>query len=210
MMAVKMQQSPNSILVVGCGDGNEAGILARYYKGSRTIGIDVGVQFKFDHEASAPATLIEMDAHQLDFDSGTFDLVYSFHALEHMANPSKALSEMARVLAPQGTFCVGTPNKSRLVGYIGSTTTFSTKIYWNMVDLKNRICGRWDNATGAHAGFFSTELLSMCRTAFGCGEDVSENYYKRLYPKSRIIKAAVSSPLKHLIMPCCYVIGVAH
>ena len=210
MIAERMQRCPSSILVVGCGNGDEAGILARYFNSSNTIGVDIGSQFDFNHETSAPATLVKMDAHQLDFDSGTFDLVYSFHALEHMAEPSKALSEMARVLAPNGAFCVGTPNKSRLVGYVGSPVTFSTKVRWNMIDLKERLRGRWDNATGAHAGFSASELLSMCRKVFEWGDDVSENYYKTLYRKSRIVKAAISSPIGRFIMPCCYVIGVGH
>ena len=201
------RSSLRSVLVVGCGRGQEAGILARYFSGANTIGIDIGTQFEFHHAAAAPATLVKMDAHQLDFEEGSFDLVYSFHALEHMTEPRKVLSEMARVLAPAGTFCVGTPNKSRLVGYIGSPASLSDKLRWNLTDLKYRLTGRWENESGAHAGFSALELLSMCRLAFGRGEDVSEQYYKALYRKSSAVQAAISSPLRHLIMPCCYVIG---
>jgi SAM-dependent methyltransferase len=201
------RSSLRSVLVVGCGRGQEAGILARYFSGANTIGIDIGAQFEFHHEAAAPATLVKMDAHQLEFEPGSFDLVYSFHALEHMREPRKVLSEMARVLAPSGTFCVGTPNKSRLVGYIGSPASFSDKVRWNLTDLKYRLTGRWENASGAHAGFSASELLSMCRLAFGRGEDVSEQYYGALYRKSSAIQAAIASPLGHLIMPCCYIIG---
>jgi glycosyltransferase involved in cell wall biosynthesis len=110
---------PATILVVGCGTGREAGLLARSFA-ANTTGIDLGGQFAFDHEGSHPATLLAMDACNLKFPNGCFDLVYSFHALEHIANPHQALLEMARVLRPGGAYLIGTPNKSRLVGYLGA------------------------------------------------------------------------------------------
>ena len=48
-------------LVVGCGSGLEAGMLARAFS-ANVIGIDVGNDFIFDHKASAPAQLLMMDA----------------------------------------------------------------------------------------------------------------------------------------------------
>lgn len=55
------------------------------------------------------------DATSLDFADGRFDCIYSFHALEHIPDYRKALQEMRRVLAPGGTYCIGTPNRLRLV-----------------------------------------------------------------------------------------------
>jgi ubiquinone/menaquinone biosynthesis C-methylase UbiE len=43
-----------------------------------------------------------MDAVDLRFDDEQFDLVYSFHAIEHIADADAALREMARVLRPAG------------------------------------------------------------------------------------------------------------
>jgi ubiquinone/menaquinone biosynthesis C-methylase UbiE len=40
---------------------------------------------------------VKADAHFLPFKNGIFDKVYSHHVLEHLDNPTKALSEMLRV-----------------------------------------------------------------------------------------------------------------
>jgi len=39
-----------------------------------------------------------MDARNLTFDNADFDFVYSFHALERITDPRRALIEMSRVL----------------------------------------------------------------------------------------------------------------
>jgi SAM-dependent methyltransferase len=83
--------------------------------GGGTYGIDIGAEFAFDHAAASPATLRLMDAQALEFDDASFDLVYSFHALEHIPNFCEALREMSRVLRLGGTFCIGTPNKARFL-----------------------------------------------------------------------------------------------
>ena len=116
----RLERSPARVLVVGCGSGCEAGILARAL-GAETYGIDIGAEFSFDHVAARPATLRLMDAQALEFDDSSFDLVYSFHALEHIPNFCEALREMSRVLRLGGTFCIGTPNKARFLGYLGSS-----------------------------------------------------------------------------------------
>jgi ubiquinone/menaquinone biosynthesis C-methylase UbiE len=195
------------VLVVGCGSGEEAGILARAFRG-KTIGIDLGQEFPFNHEVSAPARLMAMDARQLDFPSASFDLVYSFHALEHIAEPERALREMARVLRPGGTFLVGTPNKSRMIGHAGSAHPLLTKIKWNLMDLKMRLLGRWSNEAGAHAGFTEVELRRLCQTAFGSATSISTAYYLKLYRRrEKLIRFLSVSGAKDYLFPSVYVLG---
>ena len=194
-----------NILVVGCGSGIEAGFLARYFHAD-TIGIDIGTQFAFDHEGSLPAKLKTMDAHALDFPDRSFDLVYSFHALEHMNNPQVALKEMARVLTPDGLFVIGTPNKRRLIGYLGSNTSLLNKVRWNLSDLAMRVRGKWRNEAGAHAGFTEKELLSMCRSSFRGGVSITDEYYQRLYG-TRFLRMLEIFRLKKFLYPCVYLLG---
>ena len=106
-----------TLLVVGCGDGNEAAVLATML-GAEAVGIDI--KNDFDAEAARRAELRVGDAESLDFGDSSFDLVYSYHALEHIGRPRAALEEMRRVLKPGGGAWIGTPNRSRVVGYIGS------------------------------------------------------------------------------------------
>jgi len=202
-----IEEHPRKILVVGCGDGAEAGILARDLKAD-TIGIDLGDEFRFDHSGSAPARLLKMDATGLEFADASFDFVYSFHALEHIKDPWRALSEMARILRPGGNYLVGVPNKSRLIGYFGSAVPLSTKLRWNLADLGMRLRGEWRNELGAHAGFTDRELSGMCLNAFGSAQIVDDNYYLRLYARNAdLVRAVIYSGVKHMIFPCVYVFG---
>ena len=198
---------PTRVLVVGCGDGLEAGILAREFSAD-TVGIDIGAEFAFDHAAAHPAQLLTMDAQALEFADCSFDLVYSFHALEHIPSPPKALHEMRRVLVPGGAFLIGTPNKSRLIGYLGSASPIRDRVRWNFIDLGARLRGRWSNEAGAHAGFSAQELVTLCRESFGEGEDISVEYYRSLYSgKERVVDLLNRLKLEEIVFPCVYVLG---
>ena len=202
-----LSEPPKRILVVGCGTGEEAGILARSY-GAETTGIDLVTQFTLDHAQAAPAKLIEMDAREMRFEDSSFDFVYSFHALEHIGGPERALAEMRRVLKPGGHYLIGTPNKARLIGYIGSGTSIWNKIHWNAADWSKRLTGQWRNEAGAHAGFTARELEQMCSAAFGSGDDVSPAYYLALYARrAKQVRMLLQSGLAPLLFPAIYVHG---
>jgi len=205
LISERTKYLPLNILVVGCGTGREAGIFARRFNAD-TIGIDIEKAFAFDHVGSAPAKLMNMDAQSLDFVDEQFDIVFSFHALEHIPNPKIALKEMSRVLRPGGIFCIGTPNKSRLIGYVNLGKTMGGIIRSNWNDWRMRLAGKWDNALGAHAGFTANELLNLCQEAFGEAQEISGEYYKSLYPRP-IVRKLVVSQFRHSIYPCVYVIG---
>ena len=51
------------------------------------------------------------DATQLSFEDCTFDLVVSSECIEHTPNPKKCISEMLRVLKPEGILILTTPNR---------------------------------------------------------------------------------------------------
>lgn len=208
VLAEQIPHRPRDILVVGCGTGLEAGRLARVFETNSTIGIDLGQEFNFDHVGAAPAKLMPMNAEKLEFPSNSFDLIYCFHALEHISDPRLALREMARVLRPGGSFMLGTPNKSRLVGYVGSAHSLWTKLRWNMTDLSMRLRGKWSNEAGAHAGFTEKELQDLCHEAFGVGEPMSDRYYERLYRSHRAaVQALTVSGMKRFLFPCVYIVG---
>lgn len=195
------------VLVVGCGAGTEAAVLADQL-GAEVVGIDL--EDDFDPEASERADLRVMDATDLDFGDHRFDLIYSFHALEHIADPEAALSEMRRVLAPGGLYCLGTPNRHRLLGYFGSRTTLANKVRWNLQDLGMRLRGRFRNEHGAHAGFSSAELRALVEQAFGDAVEVTDDYYRNLYAAGRarpLANGIAGTPAARFLFPCVYFAG---
>ncbi|TAD89554.1 MAG: class I SAM-dependent methyltransferase [Alphaproteobacteria bacterium] len=192
-----------TVLVVGCGDGREAQVIADYFK-AQGVAIDIGIPQQFVGRTQ----FVQMNAEQMAFRDGCFDLVFSFHALEHMLNPAAALAEMARVAKVGATFCVGTPNSRRWVGYIGSPTDWRTKLAWNWIDWKAMATGRFRNELGAHAGFGRRELTAMCQTAFGTGDDITDAYYNRLYgPEARSLTTLRALGLAERFLPSVYVVG---
>lgn len=195
-----------SLLVVGCGSGVEAAILAQNLK-AKVVGIDL--EDNFDAAARKFAALETGDAENLLFKDETFDFVFSYHALEHFPNPKKALKEMHRVLKKGGGFWIGTPNKSRIVGYIGGKdTTLTQKINWNLADWKARLTGKFENEAGAHAGFTARELAQLISEVFPKVDDRTKDYFAAVYPHyPQLLKFIENSHLSRFIYPSVYFSG---
>ena len=195
-----------NLLVVGCGEGIEAAILAQRLN-TKVVGIDV--EDDFDKEALKFADLKKGDAMSLDFPDETFDFVFSYHALEHIEDPRKALKEIHRTLKKGGGFWIGTPNRSRIVGYIGGkNTSLVEKIKWNLADWKARLTGKFKNELGAHAGFSVKELYALLAEFFPETQDQTKTYFREIYAHHpRLIKLIESSSLSQFIYPSVYFSG---
>ena len=101
---------------------------------------------------------------------------------------------------------MGTPNRSRLLGYFGAPHPLADKIRWNVADWRMRMAGRWSNEAGAHAGFSASELTGMTRHAFGRSRDITGAYYRLLYPRYAALVATFErAGLAPLVFPCVYV-----
>lgn len=170
-------------------------------------GIDL--KNEFDPEAAKIATLQTGDATALAFADETFDFIFSYHALEHIDNPVKALQEMRRVMKPGAGFWIGTPNRSRMIGYIGGkNTSFREKISWNILDWKQRIKGEFRNELGAHAGFTSKELHELLAGVFSRVDERTSEYFLSIYEnKKSIIGGIQTSGLSRFIYPSVYFSG---
>jgi SAM-dependent methyltransferase len=194
------------LLVVGCGSGREAAVLSAVLN-AETTGIDLVENF--DPVAAAQVTLRRGDATRLEFTDASFDCIYSFHALEHIPDYRMALREMRRVLVPGGSYCIGTPNRLRLVAYFGSPgVSLRTKLRWNSNDWKQRLRGRFRNEYGAHAGYSSAELEGELRRAFGHAEEISLDYYQRVYRNhAGLCRFLAASGLGQFLYPCVYFFG---
>lgn len=93
------------VLDVGCGDGAYAVAVAE--RGAHVVGLDTSARMRraaSDRAASKGLALDlrEGDVRQLPFDDASFDVVLAVTVLCFVEDASRALSEMARVLAPVG------------------------------------------------------------------------------------------------------------
>jgi ubiquinone/menaquinone biosynthesis C-methylase UbiE len=101
------------VLDVGFGEGYGAEIL------TGSVGEYVGVDMSEDavQHASSQYTFPNVrfersDAETIPFDADSFDLVISFHVLEHVIEPSSYLRELARVCRVGGHLVIVTPNRA--------------------------------------------------------------------------------------------------
>lgn len=197
------------VLVVGCGSGVEAAVLGQTL-GANVVGIDLDDR-SFDATAAVYVDLRRGDATRLEFEDRSFDLVFSYHALEHIPDYGAALTEMARILAPGGAYCIGTPNRQRLVGYVGSRdANLREVVVWNFIDWNARLHGRFRNEYGAHAGFSARELQSALEAAFARAEDITLPYYQRVYARhASLVTLIARCHLGPIAFPSVYFFGAA-
>ena len=98
------------MLELGCGTGNLASFL--YEKGVSVIASDIA-QTAIDHARKLHPG-IEFQVHsaeELPYSDQSFDIVLSFDVLEHLPRVNQHLSEVRRVLKPEGYYLFQTPNK---------------------------------------------------------------------------------------------------
>src|SRR5258706_10685438 len=118
------------MLVVGWGEGVEVDHLAREVQ-ARVVGLDLAI----DPRGERPGVqLLRADARLLPFRDGAFDALYCYHVLEHVPGPAAAVAEARRVLSRGGFAFFGTPNRSRLVGYVGGRPPPGGEVRWDPAD----------------------------------------------------------------------------
>jgi 2-polyprenyl-6-hydroxyphenyl methylase / 3-demethylubiquinone-9 3-methyltransferase len=97
------------ILEVGCGRGIALPVLDRLCTPRRLAGLDIDGELLMEaagnlREHGTEAELHCGDVRQMPFADEAFDVIIDFGTLYHIARSRAALDEIARVLAPGGTF----------------------------------------------------------------------------------------------------------
>ena len=194
-------------LVVGFGEGHEAEYLQRHTQ-AEIFGIDIRSRIP---EGTIPTFQpLLASAVTLPFKSSTFDFVFYHHVLEHVPDPKGTLIEVNRVLAPGGVLYIGTPNRHRLIGYLGAyKISLRRKIRNNLMDYKDRLLGKFRNELGAHAGFSQKELDEMLNHYFTDIQWLTDEYliykYRNRIPKS-VLNFLIQPNILNISAPSIYVI----
>jgi ubiquinone/menaquinone biosynthesis C-methylase UbiE len=198
------------ILVAGCGLGHEA-LHIHKTLGAPVTGFDVELHHDTGMEESEDFKLMVASVLDLPFEDASFDAVFYHHVIEHVPDAAKSLEELARVLKPGGLLYVGTPNRHRLVAYVGSyDANFLQKIGWNLKDYWARIRGKFRNELGAHAGFSEKELDRMLRKWFSHVDWLTQDYlnfkYGAKWPKA-MLKTITWRPICEIAAPAIYALA---
>ncbi len=191
------------ILDLGCGEGTECAVLTEKTN-ARVIGVDYNA--RINRLLVERCLFVYSDATALPFKDGAFDGIYSYHVLEHITDPVKALRELRRILKPEGYLFIGTPNKSRIIAYLDARgTPLLKRLRWNIDDWWARVRGRFNRESGAHCGFTESELQSLLKGVFSRVSSVGNLYYQLKYQKyRRLIDTIAWLKLKNLLFPSIY------
>jgi SAM-dependent methyltransferase len=114
-------QPTTRVLDVGCGRG---GVMELFWReAALPVGLDPDLRSLREHRTHSPLPegegvggrvpampLTCAFAERLPFPSSTFDLALAVWMLEHVPEPQRTLTEIARVLKPGGVFLFLTPN----------------------------------------------------------------------------------------------------
>ena len=124
---LEILQPDMTVLDLGAG----AGIVAQMnFKGlaAHVCGVDLDPRvLENPHLDDAKVS----DAGEIPYPSEMFDLVVSDNVMEHLAEPEKVLSEIARVLKPGGHLIFKTPNRWHYMPFIASLTPLAFHQYMN-------------------------------------------------------------------------------
>jgi 2-polyprenyl-3-methyl-5-hydroxy-6-metoxy-1,4-benzoquinol methylase len=93
------QAAPVSVLDVGCGEGVLSQRWAERMSGP-VVGVDLPdpkLAAEWEQRRRENLRFLEMTGEQLEFEDSCFDLAAATEVLEHVPDPERVLSEMARV-----------------------------------------------------------------------------------------------------------------
>jgi SAM-dependent methyltransferase len=108
----------SAVLDIGCRDGGLRKLLA---PDVRYQGMDIAPEFE------APDILVRDVSLGIPFPDGAFDYVFGIEVLEHVPNPHGTLTEIHRVLTPEGILILSVPNPYHM-----------KEIIWNLFRIPDR------------------------------------------------------------------------
>jgi SAM-dependent methyltransferase len=114
------QNCSGPALIVGCGSRRDFSIISNL-----TPIFAFDLSFEAVHSVPHGKDLLTADALAIPFRSGSFSLIICSEVLEHIPDIGSAIKELRRVIQPQGTLIVSSPN---WISWFGLARWLSRKI----------------------------------------------------------------------------------
>jgi len=130
-ITLEFAEGSEKILDVGCGWGRELRRLGD------AVGVDICLAFLRTARNYVKNDVILTNADYLPFKNDSFNFVVMSEVIEHLANPTKVLIEIKRVLKPKGRLLVQTPNKVLTFGEFISSEKCGHIHEFTFLELKN-------------------------------------------------------------------------
>lgn len=106
----EVRRPVRSMLEYGCGQGAWFPLFSRTFPSAAITGIDISTVAIAKARHRLPGGAFQaFDGVRAPFADGSFDLVFSYHVLEHVLDVKGTIRDMARLVAPGGTLCAILP-----------------------------------------------------------------------------------------------------
>lgn len=101
------------VLDIGCGGGYGTHLLSKHAKNIVGLDIDKDTISKISNRYSSENCFFKLfDGTTIPYNDETFEVIVSFHVIEHIYDDLNFISEIHRVLKKDGIFIISTPNKT--------------------------------------------------------------------------------------------------
>jgi len=127
---IRLNKQKGTVLDIGCGPGH---LLNQFLNNGC---ICKGIEYS-DVAAEIPRNKYKLDVlvgdiSKINFEEMKFDIIVSWHTLEHMEDPHVAVKKMVELLNPGGLLYISVPN-------IGSTEAMISKNNWFHLDVPRHL-----------------------------------------------------------------------
>ncbi|MGD1973250.1 MAG: methyltransferase domain-containing protein [Desulfobacterales bacterium] len=95
----------DSVLEIGCGNGNGTKLIRKYFNPRHITAIDLDekmIQIAQETVSDESTIFQVMDASKLDFPNESFDAIFDFSSIHHIPNWKSCIEELKRVLKVGG------------------------------------------------------------------------------------------------------------
>jgi SAM-dependent methyltransferase len=151
-----------TLLDAGCGTGYGANFLvSRGAKNVEAIDISIeGLSYAKKNYSTSNTHYKVMDITALGYKENSFDIVTSFEVIEHITEQEIFISEVARVLKPEGVLIISTPNKGVYRSGLAHNPYHVREL--TLIEFKDLLSRFFENVNILSQNFFwGVELASL-------------------------------------------------
>lgn len=124
---LKPKIANKTLLDFGCGIGGFLGLASQFCKKCYGLELEVGMQESF----SQRGLKVYSNYDDLLSSGLKFDIITSFHVVEHLKNPSEILKNLSQILNNNGEIIVEVPSSSDALLSLFNSVPFQNFTYWS-------------------------------------------------------------------------------
>ena len=118
-----------TILDIGCAEGRLLKSFLNY--GSECFGVEHPSYPEERFISKDRITYVRNDLDSINLDEGSFDLIFLWHVLEHMDDPSSVIKKLSELLSPEGMLVLAVPNFACPEAHSFKQSWFHLDIPWH-------------------------------------------------------------------------------